>query len=112
MSKRAGNVQPETIERIRALAKAGRRRREAAEQLGMSFSTLAKVARRNGIEFHGTPAHNPNSERWAHRRAKPKPTPIISLADTTDEIARYIAERGVTRCPPAFAAPSPQGARP
>jgi hypothetical protein len=108
MRGRGLGVEPETVERIRALAAAGLRRREAAEQIGMSFSTLAKIAARNRIEFHGKPAH-PNSQRWAYRKPVPaKPDPI---GNTTDEIARYIAERGVTRCPPAYAAPSPQGAR-
>lgn len=107
-NKRGLGVQPETVDRIRALAKDGLRRREVSERLGMPFSTLCKVAARHKIEFHGTPAQNPNSKRWANRApTKPRVAPI---GDATDEIARYIAEHGVTRCPPAFAAPSPQGA--
>lgn len=109
-NKRGLGVQPETIERIRVLAATGLRRREAAEELGMPFSTLAKVAARHKIEFHGKAAQNPNSRRWANRPIAP-PKPAVAPINT-DEIARYIAERGVTRCPPAYCAPSPQGARP
>lgn len=111
MTPRGRGTSPGTIDRIRVLAKAGLRRRDAAEQLNIPFSTLAKIAARHKIEFHGKPEQNPNSKRWANRPITPKPV-AAPIADTTDEIARFIAERGVTRCPPAFAAPSPQGARP
>lgn len=109
MTARGLGVQPETIERIRALAATGIRRREVAEQMGMPFSTLCKVAARHAIQFHGK-----SQGTFGKRFMRPaKPPPIKSpLSADTDAIARYIAEHGVTRCPPAFAAPSPQGARP
>lgn len=45
------------------------------------------------------------AERGARRIALPR-------AAEEDAIARFIAERGVTKLPPAFVAPSPQGALP
>lgn len=105
---------PDRVSQMRELANSGLSRREVAKQIGTTFDAIEKASAHYKVKFR-------DARRSLTLKIKPapkcrpkfapyrKPAPP-SLGDRSDEIARFIAERGVTRCPPAYAAPSPQGA--
>lgn len=101
---------PDKIAELRSMAASGMLQREAATAFGVSKSSINHAAGRNGIVFSGyTKRRRQMHEQWWRNRNRPPAR--IDLPPITD-VERYIAERGVTRCPPAYCAPSPQGARP
>lgn len=118
---------PELVEKLRECADAKMTRAEAAEAFGLSLGGVKKAATRYNVRFSrrtlfvegnelGKRAkrHGPLPKPKPPKPPKPPrivvPEPPKAPVSEDDAIARYIAERGVTRCPPAFVLPSQQAA--
>lgn len=102
---------PEVIAKVREHAANGLTKRETAEAMGMSFGSVKGIVSRFRIPF---PGHAKRLAEGNDYRKKQKREPLQLTAEEigneADAIARFIAERGVTKCKPAYAAPSVQGA--
>jgi ParB/Sulfiredoxin domain len=91
--------------------KSGRRQVDAAIAVIRARLTAGPVLKGAAFSPRLSPPTQVPAAATALRQAAAAPERMAAHSAPEDPVAKYIREKGVTRCPPAFSAPSVQGER-